>query len=235
MRQIFSLSHMRRSNLVHQEERVKIRQGLIVREKVWMDARGNELDKISDDPPTFQVKPPPQSPTHVPAPIIHGYPEPPPDPYQQTIPIELQFIPQRKTKGAPGSGSWGDTPEAEDWWVGVVVASLAGLMFALWFLLGYWTGRRAVQWQQSQRSYTTTEAAAGPASPTTTADPTMATVVAVAVAQPLGATETLAKANTTVLPAVGSHPRPPTSNATKTENAQVSGPPSPPCVPNCAA
>jgi hypothetical protein len=41
---------------VYQTEKTTIKQGIIVREWVWKDTLGNELEKISDKPPKFIVK-----------------------------------------------------------------------------------------------------------------------------------------------------------------------------------
>lgn len=41
---------------VYQHEKTTIKQGFIVRELVWKDTMGNELEKISDRPPKFVVK-----------------------------------------------------------------------------------------------------------------------------------------------------------------------------------
>lgn len=148
---------------VRQEERVKIRKGWIVREKVWLDVFGNELDKLQDDPLTFHVRPPPEVVAQRKAPVIHGYPEPPPP---ETHAIELQFIPKKTTD------HWDDTREAEEFWVALLlVVAAAVLLCMLWFLLGYWTGRRVaaavVPLPQSQTtsSREATSPAPAPASP----------------------------------------------------------------------
>jgi hypothetical protein len=43
---------------IYQSEKTTIKQGEIVREKIWKDTWGNELEKIHDKPPKFIVKKP---------------------------------------------------------------------------------------------------------------------------------------------------------------------------------
>lgn len=125
---------------VRREERVRIRQGQVVHEHVWLDGWGNELDKVGEDPLTFRVRPS-HAAERQKGPVIHGYPDPPADHHT----VELKFIQKKTTGVAPRAGGAGGTTEArppEEVWLSMCLLSSAVLMCALWFLLGYWMGRR---------------------------------------------------------------------------------------------
>jgi hypothetical protein len=123
---------------VHQEERTKIRKGVIVKEKVWFDDKGNELEKLTDDPVTFQVI----TKQTKPAPVIKGYPDLVPD--YQTIPIEIQFIPKKSSELMVRH----QTANRTDWEIdenlgaALLMVGSATLLCMLWFFAGYFLGRK---------------------------------------------------------------------------------------------
>lgn len=41
---------------IYQQDKTVIRNGVIHKQKIWKDTNGNELEKISDNPPKFAVK-----------------------------------------------------------------------------------------------------------------------------------------------------------------------------------
>jgi len=41
---------------IYQQEKTVIRKGVIHKQKIWKDTNGNELEKISDNPPKFAIK-----------------------------------------------------------------------------------------------------------------------------------------------------------------------------------
>jgi len=41
---------------IYQQEKTVIRKGVIHKQKVWKDTNGNELEKVSDNPPKFAIK-----------------------------------------------------------------------------------------------------------------------------------------------------------------------------------
>ena len=139
-RKIFGMHRLQadRAHRVHQEERVKIRQGLICRERVWLDEFGNELDKVDDH--TFQVRPLSATLPPAPAPVIHGYPEPAAadaNAVWSTVPVELQLVAKAPaTKAGPGSRDEADLALA------LLLVGTLTLLVLLWFMAGYLLGRR---------------------------------------------------------------------------------------------
>ena len=118
-----------RTTRVFREERTRIRKGEIVKEWVWLDTFGNELEKVSDQPPTFNIL----SRKGDASPVIHGYDSMLPQ--VQSIPIELQFIPKKPTAVT-------QTSAEEDLWSALLMLASLLLVMASAFLLGYTVGRR---------------------------------------------------------------------------------------------
>lgn len=130
-RKIFGMHrpHPEAWHRVHQEERVKIRQGEICRERVWLDEFGNELDQVDDH--TFRVRPPAPAAKQPPQPVIHGYPEVP------LADIELQFVAHPRA-AAPHAADL-------DLALALLLVGTLTLLVLLWFLAGYLLGRRRAQ------------------------------------------------------------------------------------------
>lgn len=124
---VFGLSSPSTPNhRVRREERIKIRKGEIVKEQVWLDTHGNELEMIRGG--EFQVRT--EKNVARKGPIIRGYPDPPVN--TQTIPIELQFYPKKQNQFS------------EPYYYQPSVILVTCMAFLFWFLAGYALGRRTM-------------------------------------------------------------------------------------------
>lgn len=115
---------------IRQEQKTRIRKGEVVRETVWLDAQGNELEKISDH--EFQVKSTRGGPTKKPT-VIRGYPN-----------VELQFLSKRfMSSSAPMLYHQPQEYEKyeNDFGLAIVIVCMG---FLFWFLAGYLVGRRSI-------------------------------------------------------------------------------------------
>ena len=113
---------------IFREEKTTIKNGVIMREHVWKDTDGNELERVSDNPPRFSVK-------------KSAHPH-------QFMPIEIQFLPKRGNSLMNGlqqtySPKVSQDSSNDDVIMFVCFALIAILLFFLGYVIGNWWKKEA--------------------------------------------------------------------------------------------
>jgi len=111
---------------VYEQEKTTIRNGCIVRETVWKDTMGNELEKVSSYPTRFVIKKPYYQNT-----LIGGGGALFPDPATKTF--EIQFTP----KGLLGENTGEEAYDSQEALTEVVLLTCFLILMFLSFFLGY--------------------------------------------------------------------------------------------------